>query len=219
MEKPLEPPPHRAFNLNLFFIKLDRIAAWILLAVILAYAVTGYGLTKGLINRETARSLHLAWLAGIGLAAFIIHTAHAVSLAFRRWHIWNRYSRFCLIVFYILLAAFFIYIHFFYTSSERPTAAGNNTFKYGAAQNITNVQNAATSALPVFTSATLAVYNGLNGQPAYAAVNDLVYDFSSLFRNGRHEGHSAGQDISAAFNGIHPDSYLLKYEVVGIYQK
>jgi len=212
MEQPIVPAPKRSFNLNLFLIKLDRLAAWILLLVILTYAVTGFGLTKGLIDQDLARSLHLGWLGVIGLPAFIIHTGWALQLACRRHRIWNRFSRFVLLLFYIGLAIFFLYVQFFYTAGQDNPSYNLRNSSAVARTGIN------TSTLPIFTASELAAYNGLNGQPAYAAVDGLVYDFSSLFRNGQHAGHSAGQDLSAAFYRQHPSSLLNRYKIVGIYK-
>lgn len=205
------PAPRRAFNFKLF-VKLDRIAAWTLLLVMLSYALTGYGMTKGLIDRNIARSWHFAWLGGIGLVALIIHTGWAIHLAFRRWRLWNRFSRFGLITFYVLLAAFFLYVQFFYSSTGNFDSVSSGAITAGVNSKLD------LKSLPVFTAETLAVDNGLAGRPAYVAIDGLVYDLSALFRNGQHAGHSAGQDLSAAFHGAHPDSYLQGYQIVGTYQ-
>ncbi len=199
-----------------FLIKLDRIAAWTLMIVMILYAVSGYGLTKGLINIDFARSLHLSWLGAIGLAAFVIHTSWAIRLAFIRRQIWNGYTRFALFTFYILLAGFFLYVHFFYTPSYNKTlpAADNQ-----AATASTNSSSVAPTETKVFTAASLAYYDGLNGRPAYAAVSGVVYDVSSVFKNGNHHGYSAGIDLTALFYSQHPAQLLSRYQIVGTYQK
>lgn len=113
MDEQAKSGTKQSFNSVIFFIKLDRLAAWVLLLVILAYAITGYGLTKGLIDQQLALSLHLGWLGAIGLVAFVIHTHHAIGLAFKRWRIWNKISRFCLFFFYVLMIVFFFICNFF----------------------------------------------------------------------------------------------------------
>jgi predicted heme/steroid binding protein len=47
----------------------------------------------------------------------------------------------------------------------------------------------------------LKQYNGKNGQKAYIAYKDKVYDVtsSSMWKNGEHEGlHYAGNDLTSA---------------------
>lgn len=206
------------FNPTIFFMKLDRVAAWVLLFVMLAYAVTGFGMTKGIIDQQLAQTLHFSWLAAIGLVAFIIHTYHAIDLAFKRWRIWNIFSRVALFLFYVAITTLFVYLQFFYSTSFEDRSEGSNAPIYQAAtSSIANI-NADTSALPIYTAETLLDYNGLNGQPAYVAVDGLVYDLSRLFRNGNHQGHFAGQDLSSVFHGQHSSSILKVYKVVGTYK-
>lgn len=180
-----------------FWSKADRYAAWILLIVILLYVLTGYGMTKGIIDRGLATSLHLNWLGAIGLVAFVIHTFWAIRLSFCRWKIWNVLTKIILIIFYLLLILFFLYLQFFYKKTA-------------------SVQTQ--SQEKIFTSETLSVYNGLNGQPAYISVDGLVYDVSSLFKNGEHRGCRAGQDVSGEFYQDHTAKILEGFTVVGKYQ-
>jgi predicted heme/steroid binding protein len=203
--------------MNKFFLKLDRFAAWILMVVIIFYAVSGYGLTKGLINRDIALALHLTWLAGIGMAAFVIHTACGFFRFFCRKCIWNVWTKSFLIVFYALLAGFFVYVHFFYSAAtqenNRPPLAGNQSALSAA------VSSTISAGTTIFTAATLSAYDGRNGQPAYAAVDGIVYDVSSVYRNGDHHGYQAGIDLTADFYAQHSAALLSRYPIVGTYQK
>lgn len=70
----------------------------------------------------------------------------------------------------------------------------------------------------VFNAESLAQYNGKNGMPAYIAVGGVVYDVSSLFRNGSHHGYSAGVDLTEAFYREHTDRELRGLTVVGTYE-
>ena len=70
----------------------------------------------------------------------------------------------------------------------------------------------------VFNAESLAQYNGKNGMPAYMAVGGVVYDVSSLFRNGSHHGYSAGVDLTEAFYREHTDRELRGLTVVGAYE-
>lgn len=81
------------------------------------------------------------------------------------------------------------------------------------------VQTSATSNGEItFTAEELAQYNGMNGNPAYVAVDGIVYDMTKIgaWRNGQHQGLSAGQDLSAAFAGSpHSKNILNQSPIVG----
>lgn len=71
----------------------------------------------------------------------------------------------------------------------------------------------------VFTLEELSKFNGTNGQPAYVAVNGIVYDVSSIQRwaGGTHFSLFAGRDLSNNFNVCHGGNTekLLNLPVVG----
>lgn len=180
--------------------KLDRLAAWILFFTIIAYGITGYGLTKGLISRDLAASLHLGWLGALGLTAFTIHTGYAIHLALRSWGKWNKLSQTILFLGFIGLISFFVYAQFFFNTTPTQTTRAPQT-----TENIFNAQS-------------LAKYNGKNGNPSYIAVDGLVYDVSTLFINGEHRGCYAGGDVSAAFHDQHSSQYLQRFPIIGKYQ-
>ena len=48
------------------------------------------------------------------------------------------------------------------------------------------------------TLAELAQYNGKDGNPAYVAVDGVIYDVTNLpkWKNGEHNGYTAGQDLT-----------------------
>lgn len=56
-----------------------------------------------------------------------------------------------------------------------------------------------------FTTAELAAYNGQNGQPAYVAVDGVVYDVTNnpAWSGGNHNGVQAGQDLSRLLPSSH----------------
>jgi predicted heme/steroid binding protein len=70
----------------------------------------------------------------------------------------------------------------------------------------------------VFTLDELKKYNGQNGNPAYAAVDGVVYDVTNAekWKNGKHQGVSAGNDLSKAIaSSPHGKSVLNKLPVMG----
>jgi len=195
----------------IYFGKLSRYAAWVLLVVFITFFITGYGMTKGLVERDFATSLHLHWLAPIGLVAFLFHAAWSVYLALRRWQWWNLASKIFLVSIGLFLLVGFVYVNYFFKNSNNyPTKPTVNSSVFPI---IT------TSTGRVFTALELSKYNGQNGQPAYAAIDGVVYDLSSVFRRGDHHGYTAGQDLSSAFHDQHEAQILQRFSVVGTYSK
>jgi len=58
----------------------------------------------------------------------------------------------------------------------------------------------------VFTLDELSQYDGKDGNPAYVAVDGVVYDLtnSAAWRNGKHNGFNAGQDLTDEIKNISP---------------
>jgi predicted heme/steroid binding protein len=70
-----------------------------------------------------------------------------------------------------------------------------------ASSTLTAVASSATqSAGVVLTKEELAKYNGQGGQPAYIAVDSVIYDVTNVpqWNGGQHKGFEAGQDLTAA---------------------
>ena len=65
----------------------------------------------------------------------------------------------------------------------------------------------------------LSQYNGKDGQPAYVAVDGVIYDFSNIpeWKDGEHNGYSAGNDLTEAIKTKSPHgvSKLRGVPVVG----
>lgn len=101
------------------------------------------------------------------------------------------------------------------TSSGTIADEGETVSTNTASDTVTTTTDTTTT---VFTAETLAQYDGQNGNAAYIAVDGVVYDVSSVFRNGRHHGYSAGQDLTDAFNREHSSRELQGLTVVGTYQ-
>jgi len=189
--------------------KIDRLAAWALLLIMVLFFISGLGMAKGFVDQQFATNLHSNILVPIGLAAFSIHTFLAMRMALMRWRKWNSNSLVSLIMIYLGFIISFVYIGFFYQKNIDITPANETAANNNPAQTTDNNQK-------TFTLDELAKYNGKNGNPAYAAVDSIVYDLSPIFTNGAHRGHNAGQDLTAAFNTQHSKSQITKYPVMGI---
>lgn len=63
----------------------------------------------------------------------------------------------------------------------------------------------------IFTPAELAACNGKNGNPAYVAVNGIVYDVTNAaaWAGAVHFGLSAGRDVTGEFAVCHAGQQIL----------
>jgi membrane-associated progesterone receptor component len=221
--------------------KIDRIAAWVLLIGMVLYFITGYGMSKGIIDAEFATRVHADVLPIIVGIAFLVHAGYATRLALIRWKIWRLpIAKIAWSTFFILF--FFVSIFFLDRVYQVPTN-GNSTILVEASvtdplSSPTPSASPSPSQAPVqtllpepspsplpsdtlaiertFTLTELAQYDGRDGNPAYAAVDGVVYDITRVFRNGFHFSHGAGQDLSNVFYLRHAKSAITKYPVVGI---
>lgn len=89
---------------------------------------------------------------------------------------------------------------------------------------VQGLQNSASTNSPqsietrTFTPAELSKYNGKNGNPAYVAVNGVVYDVTSnaAWGGATHFGLTAGTDVTSQFASCHAGQPILsKLKVVG----
>jgi predicted heme/steroid binding protein len=90
---------------------------------------------------------------------------------------------------------------------------GNKPVTPSERQNVTE-----TTGIKEFTREELANYDGRNGNKTYVAVQGKVYDVSSshLWKNGFHEGHNAGHELSYEISRApHGTDILKSYPVVG----
>lgn len=78
---------------------------------------------------------------------------------------------------------------------------------------VTPVPTATPMETPSAANGTLALtldqlkqYDGKNGNPAYIAVDGVLYDVSGVrqWKNGSHEGNTAGKDLTDAIMGKSP---------------
>ena len=224
-----------------YWIKLDRISAWVLLFGMTLYFVSGYGMTKGIIDSTFATKIHLDALSIVVVIAFVAHTGFATRLAFIRWKIWNWPVRLIWVAFFLSFLLGFVYLDQIYQPSDSKTAESQDANSTASseiesivAENKTEAQDplevssdsgntsssadTSASTQKVFTSSTLAKYDGLGGNPAYLAVDGKVYDLSTVFKNGSHFSHYAGRELTNAFYSYHASRAFAKYPVVGTYQ-
>jgi len=236
--------------------KIDRISAWILFVGMILYFISGYGMTKGFIDPAMAAKLHLSYLTYVVMIGFGLHTYYAIHLAFKRWRIWNGYTKVLLLLFYLFFFSGFIYVDRFYTAEKATAESQSGSINAAATTQVPNTATTTTTqdlssgesededdegdesssspatatqpttttttttptttpAAKTFTLAQLASYNGLNGQPAYVAVDGDVYDLTAKFQQGKHFSHYAGTELTNAFYSYHAKKSLANYPIVG----
>jgi len=217
-----------------YIAKLDRLAAWTLFFGVILYFISGYGLTRGIISQDLATKLHFEILSIIVIVAFVIHVAYASRLAFIRWRFWSWSIKIIWAVFFAGFLTAFIYLDQFYQPKAIEQAVSKESTGDSSNQNNQTIETTTDNATggttdnqvavdqaenQVFTKEKLAQYDGENGNPAYVAVNGKVYDLTSVFKNGTHYSHYAGQELTNAFLSYHAERALSKYPVVGEYQE
>lgn len=216
-------------------IQIDRASAWVLLFSIIAYMLSGYGLTKGIINSEVSLFMHRNILPTITMVAFVGHTSLAVRNSMVRKRIWNKITKLFLILAYTLGFLGFIYLEVFVMRSNKEVNTGKSLAvekqdikpENLIEEKTTNVNKVVTDTnqkkpentnvdQKVFTLEELSKYNGKDGKPAYAAVDGVVYDMTKVFKNGTHYEHLAGEELTEGFYKKHVKSQITKYPVMGI---
>lgn len=86
-------------NTQKYLIKLDRFCAWLLVALFVAFFISGFGETKGIISPEFAKYLHEIILPVPGAIAFALHSAYGMHIALKRWKKWGPIPRAILILY------------------------------------------------------------------------------------------------------------------------
>ena len=179
------------------------------------YFLTGYGITKEIINSGFATRLHLDILPLVFMIAFVIHTGLAIRLALMRWRFWNKASMVILILIYLSFLIGFGYIELAYQKPKAETKGENKQEQTVDENKEEETKTKQPSSEKTFTASELAQYNGENGNPDYVAVDGVVYDVTSVFTQGKHYTHYAGQELTNAFYTRHAKSSITKYPVVG----
>lgn len=210
-------------NFEKFLTKVDRISAWILLVAFVLYMVSGYGLTRGLIDQSFSRALHVQYLPLIIIITFTLHVGLSLRLAFIRWQSWNKLSKTVLILTCVAFLGFFGYVELFYQGTPRPDrAAPEEEIEYPELDEELEIGIASEplaeedeDGLRVFTLEDLSYYDGRDGRPAYVAVDGVVYDNTEVFEEGQHYSHLAGQELTEEFYSYHVLEEIIDYPVVG----
>lgn len=84
---------------KMLLVKIDRFCAWLLVAVMIVFFVSGYGMTHGFISKDFAKLLHDDILPIPGAIAFAFHSAWGMHIGLKRWKVWGPLPRSILIIY------------------------------------------------------------------------------------------------------------------------
>lgn len=110
------------------------------------------------------------------------------------------------------------------TTTQITTQTTTETTTQTTTQETTSA-SAADAEEKVFNREELAKYNGQDGQPAYVAVDGVVYDVTNypLWKDGKHNGNTAGVDLTSVIKEKSPHGTAIfekkSVPVVGKYQE
>lgn len=104
------------------------------------------------------------------------------------------------------------------TAIEKSTVQSSETNSTAVSSETAETTPATTEGLTL-TLEELKVFNGQNGQPAYVAVDGIIYDVSAIgkWKNGVHQGkYHAGNDLSEEIKkSPHGKAFLDQAVIVG----
>ena len=91
-------------------------------------------------------------------------------------------------------------------TTEDPAAQDTAAATASVAASAAITADAIESSLLELTLDELKQYDGKNGNPAYVAVDGVIYDVSNLpkWKNGEHNGYSAGNDLTDVIKNKSP---------------
>ena len=69
--------------------RIDKFGVWILLALVLSFVFTGYGMTKHIMDPVLAKYIHTQLLVLPLLIFFCIHVVKAIRNQFKKWKLFN----------------------------------------------------------------------------------------------------------------------------------
>ncbi len=97
-----------------FLIKLSRFSAWVLLVLIILYIISGYGITKGIIDPIFSKYLHDKILAIPFFIFFVLHVGITTRYALLRWRIFKtkKVADIYIVIFIVILLSLFLWLFF-----------------------------------------------------------------------------------------------------------
>jgi hypothetical protein len=96
------------------FATLDRTSRWILLALMLLFIFTGFGITKGFMDPRLAKELHENILPIPFYLLFLVHILYKLPVHLVRWKTFKSETTAAVYVYALaaILLGLFLWLHF-----------------------------------------------------------------------------------------------------------
>lgn len=98
-----------------FLAKLNRWAAWTAIVTLILFVVTGYGMTKGVMNPDLARRLHNDALPIPLFLSLLIHGGLSMRHAMWRWKVFKSRRADDVFVLALALALFALFMWLYWS--------------------------------------------------------------------------------------------------------
>lgn len=96
------------------FVKINRFSAWCLLVLVFLFIVSGYGITKQIIDPVLAKYLHEELLPIPLFLFFLLHVGISIRYAFIRWKLFKnrKTGDIYVLVTSLIILVFFLWLFF-----------------------------------------------------------------------------------------------------------
>ena len=97
-----------------FLIKLNRFSAWVLLVLIILFIISGYGMTKQIIDPVFATYLHDNIFPIPLFIFFLLHVGISIRYALWRWKLFKekKTADVYILIISLILLVFFLWLFF-----------------------------------------------------------------------------------------------------------
>jgi len=97
-----------------FLARLNRYSAWVAIVTVVLYVITGYGMTKRIMDPDLARYLHLGILPIPLFLALVVHGGISIRHALWRWHVFEKRRNADIFVWIVVLTFLALFMWMFW---------------------------------------------------------------------------------------------------------
>ncbi len=99
-------------QINRILIKTARFSGYVLALLMMLYFISGYGMTKGIMDPVLAEKLHDKWLPIPFIIFFILHVFIYLKFTLRRWLKDEKWTNIYVIILSLVILIFLFYLYF-----------------------------------------------------------------------------------------------------------